>query len=226
MKLSQLQVGIKLQLEVDSFIDPNSNMCFVSAFEWAENDDTALIAAPIHEGMVYPLQKGTMLNIFYIMKGDFYGFKAEVMDRTTKDNIPLIKIKITGDISRIQRRQFFRLECCLPVKYGVLQSLTGDTKSLPRNKKAVVRDLSGGGICIAVEEQLEKDAYLICEIVFSKENTVVFSGQVVRIDKLEDNMAYKFEIGVKFIKIEDKHREAIIGYIFQEQRKLRQKGLI
>jgi len=50
-------------------------------------------------------------------------------------------------------------------------------------------------------------------------------GRVVRLTEYDSkNDVYKYEIGVKFEKIEERDRERIIGYIFQEQRRLIKKG--
>jgi len=69
-------------------------------------------------------------------------------------------------------------------------------------------------VCIRLKERIETGELLECELFLNDFNKVSFLK----------NDVYKYEIGVKFEKIEERDRERIIGYIFQEQRRLIKKG--
>ncbi|HBW59250.1 MAG TPA: pilus assembly protein PilZ, partial [Thermoanaerobacter sp.] len=51
---------------------------------------------------------------------------------------------------------------------------------------------------------------------------ITVSGKVVRYEELLEK---GYEIGVCYVDIDEKVREKIISYIFEEQRKSRQKGI-
>ncbi len=226
MKITDMNAGTKLELELLDDNGTKTECLLVSEFEWSEGNDIAFIAAPIQEGDYYPIRPGTSMSIFFSNKAEFYRFSASLTDKSVKGNLPLLKIKVTSDFERIQRRQFFRFECILPVKYR-----TVDSENALRNIKTpfadtITRDLSGGGACIALKEKVEKDIIIECELSIPEFNTIAFLGKVKRLSPCEAKGIYKYEIGVEFIKIDNKDREAIIGYIFKEQRKLRKKGLV
>lgn len=226
MKYTDLPIGIKLELELFNANGDAIKPKFVSELEWVEDETVMYIATPIHEGTLYPVHVETLMNVVFIHKDDLYKFKAKVINRGVKDNISYLKISVLGELIKIQRRQFFRFECTTPVRYKVLDYPgQTDTEKLPV-KKAATRDLSGGGICISTDEKVELNKMLECELELDEGKSVKFVGQIVRSDLVKNQDVVKYELGVLFKKIEYRDREAVIGFIFREQRKLRKKGLI
>lgn len=231
MKLMELKTGTKLDLEVYNKQGELMKPALVSEFEWAEGKDTLYIAEPIHEGLIYPIHAGAIVNAYFILssedplKVDLYKMRASVLERTAADNISLLKVKLAGDIEKVQRRQFFRIKCLLPVKYRYSEQ-PGNVSKAEDFKNALVKDISGGGLCIATEENVEINKTLELTLSLDNKNQMIFEGKVVRVSKEYRTQKYKYEIGISYAKISDKDREEIIRFIFSEQRKLRQKGLI
>lgn len=225
MKVTDLSIGLKLELEVYNDLDEIIKPSFVSQLEWVEDENNALIAAPIHEGVIYPVRIGSMMNVFFIQKKEDYRFRARVVNRGRRDNIAMLDIEIVSEIQRIQRRQFFRFECTVPIKYRVLDYLDPEYEKTPF-KKTFTRDLSGGGLCLIADEKIESNALVECIAVLGENKNVSFFGRVLRSIAREYENKVSYDVSVEFKKIENRDREAVIGYIFREQRKLRKKGLI
>lgn len=225
MKLSEIPMGSKLELEVYNSLGEKIRPPLISELEWIEEEEIAFIAAPIYEGILYPLHVGTEMTVCVYNKNDLYKFKADVLHRGIKDNIALLKIAVTGKIIKIQRRQFFRFDWSIPIQYRVIGSMNPEYNEDSPYKKAITRDMSGGGVSIGLEEKVELDKFVECQLPLPR-RTINFFGKVVRSVRTENEEIYKYEIGVLFRKIENRDREEVIKYIFQEQRKLRKKGLI
>jgi c-di-GMP-binding flagellar brake protein YcgR len=83
-------------------------------------------------------------------------------------------------------------------------------------------DISGGGIQIKTKLKLKEGDQI--KISFKKliKLDKLIKGKIVRKRK-ENFEVYKY--GIEFIDISDRNREMIIQWIFNLQRKLRQKGL-
>jgi c-di-GMP-binding flagellar brake protein YcgR len=221
MKYAELKVGLKLEIHVLAHDGNKINLPFVSELEWVEGDDILTIAAPIYEGRVYPIQVGKVIAISFIGNSNFYEFTAKVIARESKDNLALLKIQALSEISKIQRREFFRFEVNLPVNYRIVESANG--RSNQEYIETITRDISGGGLCIRLIEPVEIDKYIECELILSSK--VKFIGKVVRLTTYDTlHGPYKYEIGVSFESIDEPMREKIISYIFQEQRRLLKKG--
>ena len=132
-----------------------------------------------------------------------------------------MKIQTLSQINKIQRREFFRFEANLPIRYRIFES--ANSKSNQEFIEAVTRDISGGGLCIRLIEPVEMDKYIECELILSTK--VKFIGKVVRLTEYDTlHGQYKYEIGVSYKNIDEPMREKIISYIFQEQRRLLKKG--
>ena len=226
MKLSDITPGTKLEIEISNYEGDRGGPVLVSELEWIDEGETAYIAAPIHEGIVYPVRIASPINIYFLHKGDLYRCSARVLERSTKDNIALLKIEKTGGIERIQRRQFFRFECTLPVKYRIIETLECEKNEGIPFLSTYLRDLSGGGISLAVEDKIEKGSLIECLLSLDPQKVINFYGRIVRVSRQPPEEKYKYTVGIIFYKIENRDREEIIRFIFREQRKLRKKGLI
>lgn len=226
MKINEIVTGTKLELEVFDDIGEKIDIVFVSEFEWSDEEETAVIAAPIYEGVVYPVRIGAQLNAFFYRKADAFRFSAEVVERGIIDNIALLKVNIKSAIFKIQRREFFRFEFSLPVKYREVNSLNPEYNEKIHFIKTITKDLSGGGISIYAMEKVEMNKIVEIELEVLEKKVIKFFGKIVRVSKLEYENKFTYDLGVCFRKIENRDKEAIIKRIFQEQRKLRKKGLI
>ncbi|HOV26870.1 MAG TPA: PilZ domain-containing protein [Pseudobacteroides sp.] len=228
MRASEITTGTKLEIQfVDFFMgDKEITKLFVSEFECAEEEDVICVASPIYEGTYLPAPIGTDMFVFAYFTGQFYKFKAKLKDKLIKDGLPIYKLSINGDMEKIQRRQFFRLECMLGVRCREVKI----ENNIPVQKgdflNGFTRDISGGGACLVLAKGIEIGKYLECEIQITGNKMIKFYGTVIRSVKFDVDNKSKYELGVEFYNIDNRTREAIIGFIFEEQRKLRKKGLI
>jgi len=226
MKITEVKIGTKLELEVFDDYNEKINPSFPSQLECPVDEKTAVVAAPIFEGVIYPVHKGWFMNVYFIVKDDLYKFRARITGRGTRDNLAFIKIELLSEIAKIQRRQFFRFECTIPVEYRVVESMNDNESEKSAMKTSVTRDISGGGVCIKLEEGITLNKMVEGNLILNEIKKVHFFGWVVRSSKRTEDIKYGFEIGVLFKKIENSDKEAIISFIFEQQRRLRKKGLI
>ncbi|HPD00005.1 MAG TPA: PilZ domain-containing protein [Acetivibrio sp.] len=227
MRINELKIGLKLEVRLYSPRDIRTDTLLVSEFEWAENDKIFFIAVPIHRGRLYPIHIGTQMEVIFIMHDNLYSFIAKVLDRCIKNRISLLKMEALTQIRKIQRREFFRFECALPIGYRLVETQEhGDSENSDKEFiKTYTRDLSGGGVCIRLKEEVDYGAIIECELLLNDINRIRFIGRVVRFTTYDSPVGmYKYEIGVFFEKISEKDRERVVSHIFQEQRRLIKKG--
>jgi c-di-GMP-binding flagellar brake protein YcgR len=233
-ELSELEIGLKLELEIFDDDGHRLEPILVSKFEGSNDNNGILIAAPILEGNIYPLRVGSIMNVYFLKNAgheiNLFKFRAVVKRRDIYNNLHFIIIEQTEKIERIQRRQYFRLDCTLQVKYKTedqgINDTASNTVSGTAYEETVANNLSGGGISLKLKEIIEKGKLLNCKLFLGNYHVVNFTGRVVRCSNSKIQSKYKFEAGLAFEKISDKDRETVVRYIFEEQRKLRKKGLI
>lgn len=230
MELSDIVIGTKLELEVEGNTADDDRHVFTSQFEWLEEDNKAVIAAPIYEGNIIPLETGTLADIYFLNNRrkliDLYSFRAVIRGRSMMDNLHILLIEKLGEIKKIQRRSYYRLDVLLEVRYRVVSHFDKEYDVGLPYKRTLATDLSGGGISLILEEKLERGSLIECEINNAQTEKISFTGKIARCERIVRDSRYKYLAGVEFTDISDNSRERVIRYIFSEQRKLIKKGMI
>lgn len=110
-----------------------------------------------------------------------------------------------------ERRQFVRLDTMLAVKYRVLPS------SIPE-QATQTKNISGGGLCVFLEERLPVGAPLEVQITLpGREKPAVFTAEVIWCEESEmvgsPRRERIIQAGVQFVFIHPKDREAIMQHV-------------
>lgn len=222
-KIEDLPVGTKLEIIVTDPVEGRLNIGFVSEIENFRDEDTMIIAAPIFEAKVYPVRVGSKIEAYANKKNYLIKIAGIVTSRHSSDGIALLEIKIVQKKERIQRRQYFRMDCSVPIVFYVerpegaemiIEEVTGRTI-----------DLSGGGLLALTEKPLQKGDELKGKLFLDEEANVDIIGKVIRCETKKINEELRYISSVSFLDLGYKEREMIIGYIFNQQRILLKKGL-
>lgn len=218
----KLTLGSKLELELYDKNGERVMPLLVSQYETTSPDGTMDVLAPIHEGRIFPVHRDTRMDVIYERDGDLFKFSAAAIERKISGNVFLLTIKPLSNEERMQRRTFFRFNCLLDVEYRMFQDLAIPKEDRGAFKKAVTKDLSGGGLCLLANERPTYGWFL--EGLLKIEREVRFIGKIVRVINIHDKGKFSYEIGIEFVEITNGERERVISFIFDSQRKLLKKG--
>lgn len=118
-------------------------------------------------------------------------------------------------LSLEQQREFFRIDVELCLSYGPWPE---EGEELRFKDLQVTVNLSGGGIWLPIKDPLEpKDLLaLVLTLPISPPLRVACKAQVVRLTWAGTARA---GVALKFVEIEEVHREEIVAYCFAEQRR-------
>lgn len=170
---------------------------------------------------VIPVSKGLEVKILYEGDSAFYSLTTEIIERI-KEPIPSLVLRHTDQIERIQRRRYFRVKINKDINYLVIKEHKNE-EDKPEFKDTTAIDLSGGGLLMVLDEDLEINDRLLFDLKI-KEIDKLIEGKIVRIKYNTDG--YSKTAGIEFVDIERKDRDKIISYLFNYQRKLRRRGMI
>lgn len=222
--IGDIPIGTKIELSVVDPIQGKLNIGFVSQIEGYINESTIRIAAPIFESKVYPIRVNSNIDAYlYVKANQIYRIAGFVENRLIVDDIALIDLKVTKKLQKIQRRQFFRFSCIVPISFYQQQS-----SSLEEDDKEIIGqtiDLSGGGLSSITDNPLSQAAVLKGRLKLDEDVIVDFNGKVVRCIKDIINCELKYISSISYIDIGYKEREMIVEFIFNQQRLLLKKGL-
>jgi len=178
-----------------------------------EKEEEILISIPVLDGEYLTLATGTIIEQIYYGNNNIYQFKTKILGRTKERNLSLYRLSLPYDIKKIQRRDYVRVNFVKIINYINAKDIEKE-----KYKKALLLDLSGGGMRIKVEEKLEKDDIILAKIVY--ENSIInVNGKVIRVERTEDN---KYICGIIFSDINERTREEIIKIVFKVMRKQRE----
>lgn len=184
--------------------------------------NTIVISGPIKKNNLVFIHKEDLINLYYTVKdkGIFF-YTAKVISREIS---PIYKLKVEriSDITKIQKREHFRLLVGLKLEKEHYIYIKGERQAYMENCEA--KDISGGGMRIYCNFKHRLGDEIYCRIKI-KDEEININGVVKRIEEV-DAFDFKYSLGVSFIEIEELSRDTIIRYIFDQQRILRNKGLI
>lgn len=109
-----------------------------------------------------------------------------------------------------ERRRFVRLDTRLESSYAVLPA--------EKAKRAMTKDISGGGICLFAEKPLPAGTRLqVAMALPGREAPINFTAEVVWSEQYEvigkEESQRAVEIGVRFVEIAPKDQEAILRHV-------------
>ena len=169
-------------------------------------------------------------------KQGLYQCFVRVVDRYKSDNMYLLVVELTSNLRRNQRREYYRYTCTLDMKVRDLtepekKRLAEGKGDMPEENvkcdKATIVDISGGGLRFVTNVPFEVKGLIACEYVLMRQDrpkTMELVGEVLSCRQLETNRG-QYEHRVRFVHIQHHQREDIIRYIFEEERKKRQRDI-
>lgn len=245
-------IGDKLELKplnLDNTTSSRSKVYVSQLLDLIDNDK-AIIAMPIEKGHIVPLSVGEKHTVsFYTSKG-LYQCNAIILNRYKIKHIYVLEVQFISEIVKNQRRQYFRLDCLVDVLYHVIteaelkvEKKISNTTYIDEEEKnrdydnlealrkiwyeGTITDLSGGGAKFVSNRLHESGENVIISISLSMkaENKKIPAKIIASIKML--NRAGFYEHRVQFTDIMKEDREAVIKFIFAEERRQRkrEKGL-
>lgn len=181
--------------------------------------DMIKVTVPLVHGEIIPLRVDLDVLMYFTGDQAVYSYKTKIIGREEEGEVPLLHLAIPEDKYRIQRREFFRLEVREKVMYRLL-----DEKLEPMSvlKESYTLDISGGGVKMFIKEPVQKGTMMELYLQIPGLENIAIISKIVNIFDVEAGLAF----GIKFIEIGEYIQEEIISWLFDYQRKLRQKGLL
>ncbi len=199
------------------------------------SDDRVEILMPFEHGKIVLLPvDGEYSMCFYSTKGLFQCF-AKIVDRYRSDNMYILVMDLTSELSKLQRREYYRFSCALELKSRLctkeeLEAFTKNRKYLvdanaEALQKSVVVDISGGGLRFVANFRYDEGSTIYCSYslpgnINNKEYEMICN--VLKVQELESRPGL-FEHRIQYAYIDETSREDIIHFIFEEERKIRKK---
>lgn len=209
----------KLELKVNNRLEVIKGKWRYKSIVQDIKDNCLQISVPVIKGRYLTLQnKEEIKIIYYDNNSNLFNFNCKVIERGKDGNIIYYKLSLPYDIKKIQRRDFVRVKIFEFIEYKKVGEILVEDKEYENTSyRAILLDLSGGGMKIKSKENLNIGELLLIDINYD-DTAVKVKGNVVRGKKEEDSYFY----GISFLNIDSKTREKIIKVVFSIMRKQRE----
>lgn len=197
-------------------------------------EDRLEIFMPIEQTKLVLLPVNGEYHIHFFTARGLFQCDAKVANRYKNGSLYLLEMKITGPLQKYQRREYYRFPCMIDME---VRELSADEKrGIERDgefiadedlkgDKAVILDLSGGGLRFTSMTPFEPKSTVVCSYVLRRESGnkyMCIAGELLSCRRLENNPG-QYEQRVRFTHITPREREENIRFIFEEERKKRQR---
>ncbi len=232
-----LLVGTKIELRRSSkteTVDGEVAITYVSQILDVDDAGNIVAAMPISEGHIVPVEIGSVFQAYFYTSKGIFRSRCRITERGKERNIYIMTIEILDDLVRYQRREFYRLACLIDatvIPLNVTEVLTYSRDfEMPEPlagepEACVIVDISGGGVRFISSKSYEKNSYVYLKFetqTGTGNHDFELMGRVVMSIKSEADNG-KYDNRVQFKVISKDKREEIIRFIFDEQRRMRQK---
>lgn len=201
-------------------------------------DDELELSMPTEGGKLVMLPIGIRFEFVFYSQGGLYRGMGLVKERYKSNNLYMLRVSLKSQLHKYQRREYYRMPCIINMLYFNItmgQALNLPLDSFPSfvelpeigmtQKEGSIVDISGGGARFITDTANKTDSYIMIQVRLhsaeeSKQYLIpahILSSTVSKTNK------ERFENRVEFVIRDRKIREEIIRYIFDEERKNRNK---
>jgi c-di-GMP-binding flagellar brake protein YcgR len=179
-----------------------------------------VIAGPTYRDGRVPLHVNDSISVLRQMEQGIFEFSVIIKNIRT-DHLYQAEVFIPkGEkIKQVNRRGFLRYKLDLPVEFQVS---TDEEKGQRHRIKTVSKDLSGSGVCIYLDRDLEAGTPLDIYLTLPQSRIPMYlEGEVVRkmvVD--EDKKNPRLEMGIRFTRIRQVDQDKIVKLIFDLERQV------
>jgi len=198
------------------------------------------IAMPTEKGRLILLPLGVRFEfVFYSYTGSLYKSIGQVVERYKKDGFYMLEVQLRTSLEKFQRREFYRYSCTMDFVFyeldeeqkdidsvdDILEDMMEGKVTMPACHGVMV-DLSGGGMKFRSPYELKPGNRILVMLRLTNDKMdrqFHILGKVIACIEVHTPAKVLYESRIKFYIEDNKIREEIIRYIFEEERKIRQK---
>lgn len=199
-----------------------------------DGDRTAKIAMPISEGKVIPLEIDDDYNLCFFTNSGLYQCTAQIKKRYTENRMYVMDVIFLTPLKKFQRRKFYRLDCLFPIRYRIVPKEQFEKKNEAEQdnekdeilwEEGTISDLSGGGIRFHGNVECKKGDFVEIVLPLSLQSGIIPLSLYMKVVSCVhfEGSGVAYETRGEFLNINEKERETVIKYVFEEQRRRMRK---
>ncbi len=234
MVTNVIRVGDKIDLIQTNVAEGDDNRVYKSQVYDVVGEEQLKIAMPQEKGKLLLLHLESVYRMQFVSETGLYECKGKVVDRYKTDNVYVVVMDIVSALKKIQRREFYRLNCLLESGIHILtdeELMMGDLNRIISSHKlepikyeeGIIVDISGGGARMVTDYDVPESTYILLKFQIDFKDKIIDYDMLARTVTRRNlvNRKKQYELRVEFEQLSNSVRESLIKYIFEEERKKR-----
>lgn len=202
-------------------LNPEQNIYYKSIVQEI-TDEYIVIGMPLRRRRQLYLDENRFWGFRLTRKDSLYYFRSKLLGQRRERGLQLFLVAWPDKLKRVQRRLYFRLPCTFDAHYWVLTEGCGAplekaAEQMGEPERAIIADISGGGLQLIMPEQLPIGTVLLMILYLESKRTkksIYVIGKVLRVWPYRREQEIRFRHGLEFIDLTGEQRETIVKYIF------------
>lgn len=239
-----ISVGCKVEIRVLQQARREENEVVKSKFfvtKVADVDhkkDIIVVTVPIVAGLPKLLEQNLRYDFIFVTEYGLYRAEGQCIGRKKEGEILLNVLALTSKTAKFQRREYYRESCSIPVDFVEISNEVANLGTITEIQKATknddtlpdygtILDISGGGIRYSTPYKVRTDVYNLYLFQIGSEDDkqdIMVIGYVIASEPVKDRTDL-YHNRVQFVFKNEKEREKIVQFVFEEQRRKRQNNL-
>ena len=210
MSFENIRIGDRADISLKTY----ESKILQSKVENVTNAREILIRSPVINGRPRGFPDNTEISLVIYTEKGMYRFGARVIESVKRGASDMLRVSLETDGERVQRREFFRADCLLPLYFNQVTSFT-DILDRKNADRGVVLDMSGGGLRFVSKVEL-MEGMMIKGLIEAEPEPVLITGKIIKAQRLPDNDKYEYRARLE--DLPDEICELIIRYVLKLQR--------
>lgn len=192
----------------------NEIRTYQSRVEYVESSDLIYVHIPTFKTKMVKLPQDSKYDVLFKTESNMIKFNMTILGYSKLDGILYMKIKLTSEGEKVQRRKYFRLD----LNHNIYLRNISPESSSDELFIADIKDISAGGMRFvsAIDYRGDSDfiVYFMLDVDFYCLEVRVISGK----DISEYSGKFKIEYRAEFAQIANFDRDRLVSHIFEVQR--------
>lgn len=197
------------------------------------SDERLEILMPYEQRKLVLLPVDSEYTMYFYVDNGIFECTARIVDRYKTSNTFILVVELLTPLRKYQRREYYRYNCVLELQTREISEeertfldspIMEFIQELPLEKSVIV-DISGGGLRFISRQRYKEGTLLYCKYNLpgnEEKKMYEIAGRVLHVVPLEKRPGY-FEHRIQYHNIDNRKREEIIRYIFEQERRNRKK---
>lgn len=175
------------------------------------------VAVPIHLSRHVNWPAGSRLMVSFTEQNrGIWQFRARILAVKDVDWIRSYVLCAETELYRLQRRAHFRVNCSLDV---TLTLKSPNRNAQDRIIQAVTCDISGGGVCILLDQMLPDGLSVRLRISLGNGRLFTTNSYVVRTQLVQIGHAQRYKVSLQYLDIPRQEQDSLIRCLMSWQKR-------